>query len=661
MAFRLERSVACRSLTAAALLACLVPRGQAQPVPTFRSGVDLVTVDVSVLDRDGAPVEGLGPDDFLLRIDGELRPVASAEFVTLATPLAWAGEPRPVHYSSNRYADTGRLILIAVDQRHIRRVDGAAALRAAASFVEALHPDDRVAVTSLTYAGPIEFTRNHRAASLELARLTGQRDLFASSEFTIGLSEAMEISEGGRRALERVVLRECGSPIADLMVDVAREDGERQSRRDACPQQVEQEARAIAHHARLEAAMSLRALHAQVARLGRLDGPKTLVLLSEGLAADPRHFDLADLAAAALAARVTIYVVKLDAPIFEAAEARESPTRFQDLHVLADGLARVAGAGRGALFHLVGGDPRPFARISRETSGYYLLAFEPAPVERDGRSRRIEVSLRHGRALVRHRPAFRIERETLAPAPGDQVARLLQTARLATELPVSVATHLYREPGTTKLRVVVSVETDAPDAAESGALVGFVLRNAEEVITASGIEAAPGGRHAFSMFVEPGEYTLKVAALDGLRRGGSVERPFTAAIPRARQLEVSDLILARLPARDDEPLAPVVDRAPNEPHLLAYLELYEAGEPLPAGTAVRLDLAASPDGAALVTAPAELRRGAAGIAVARAVLPIEGLTPGRYVARADVVVAGEPLQRVVRAFRIDPDRRRASR
>ena len=44
------------------------PQPQAQPA--FRSGVDLVQVDVSVLDRDRQPVMGLTAAEFTVREDG---------------------------------------------------------------------------------------------------------------------------------------------------------------------------------------------------------------------------------------------------------------------------------------------------------------------------------------------------------------------------------------------------------------------------------------------------------------------------------------------------------------------------------------------------------------------------------------------------------------
>ena len=45
----------------------------AQQAPVFRSGVDLVMVDVSVLDPGGRPVQGLSADQMRLHVDGQPR------------------------------------------------------------------------------------------------------------------------------------------------------------------------------------------------------------------------------------------------------------------------------------------------------------------------------------------------------------------------------------------------------------------------------------------------------------------------------------------------------------------------------------------------------------------------------------------------------------
>src|SRR5687768_4417988 len=49
--------------------------------PTFRSGVELVTIDVGVVDRQGQPMRGLTSGDFAVTVAGQPRRVVNAEFV----------------------------------------------------------------------------------------------------------------------------------------------------------------------------------------------------------------------------------------------------------------------------------------------------------------------------------------------------------------------------------------------------------------------------------------------------------------------------------------------------------------------------------------------------------------------------------------------------
>src|SRR5262249_20118029 len=56
-------------------------QGPQKPTTTFRSGLDVIAVDVQVVDRDGVPVPALGPDKFDVTINGRRRRVLSAEFI----------------------------------------------------------------------------------------------------------------------------------------------------------------------------------------------------------------------------------------------------------------------------------------------------------------------------------------------------------------------------------------------------------------------------------------------------------------------------------------------------------------------------------------------------------------------------------------------------
>ncbi len=431
----------------------------AQDAPVFRASVDLVTVDVAVVRANGAPDPNLRPDDFIVRVDGKPRRVVSAQFVRQASSTGEArrGAPR-AHFTSNEDTQVGRYVVIAVDEAHIRRLEGRPALGAAASFLDSLDPLDNLAVVGLSRVGTVDFTRDRTALKRRLDALVGHTDpVFL--QFNLGLLEAVEIADGNRNRLADVVLRECGRALSTFRSQ-ARTDDESNSR-DACPEQLEQEARAVAQHARTQARISLSALASLINSLKVLDGPKTIVVLSEGMVLDPRLVDLGQLAASTREARVTIYGLQMETPVFEAAQDRVSPTLVRDTQIRGDGLGRLAGAARGTVFRLVGSDPTPFRRIAAELSGYYLLAFEPLESDRDDRVHRIQVEVAGG-GQIRAREAFRIPaRVRSAQAREEELVTLLRSPRPATELPVRVATYTYVEPVSPQVRVVVSTEAEA--------------------------------------------------------------------------------------------------------------------------------------------------------------------------------------------------------
>lgn len=611
--------------------------GQEQPV--FRSGVDLVTVDVSVVGPDGRPVEDLTADQFQVVVDGIPRRVLSAVFVP-HKPAATPRAARSPYFTSNEEIEPGRLLLIVVDQQHIRRVEGLAALRAAAEFVDQLDPSDRVAAAPLDHIGPIQFTDHHVGVKSYLQSLVGTASSLRG-QFNLGLTEALAIGDGQRTWLDRVVLRECGQPLSrfESMARAAEAEGFR----DPCPTQVEQESRAVAQEARANARTSLNQLVGLIARLGEIDGPKTLVFVSEGLVAEPQLIDLTSLGAAAQAARVTVYVLQLEQPVFDASESIVSPTLHQDLQVKGDGLARLAGAARGALFRLVGGDPYPFQKILRELSGYYLLAFEASSADRDGRTRRIEITASGPGAIVRARPAFRRPAD---PAKNEeQIVRLLRNPRLATELPVRVTAHTFREHSEGRLRVVVSAEADGGSSDE--VTFGYVLVDSAGVIAASGRDPATDGRFSQAMAVEQGRFTLKVAAIDSTGRVGSVERRFDAQLAGAGPLGVSDLALTD--TAPGEPLRPVIARMRGN-RLGAVLEIYGSPGWSADKLAVHVEVRAVNGGARAIEAPARLTAIGASSWRARADLNLEELAPGPYVVSASITLPDGGMKKVERGF-----------
>src|SRR5688572_10080947 len=152
------KMLAAAVVVASALLAAQDPQQPARPI--FRSSVDVVPVDVSVVDRSGRPVNDLETGDFVLSVDGRPRRIASAEFISLARH-AETDVPTPFH-ASNATATGGRLIALVVDQGNIGAGTGKLAIDAAKRFISGLNRADRVALYTSPGAGTrIDFTANH--------------------------------------------------------------------------------------------------------------------------------------------------------------------------------------------------------------------------------------------------------------------------------------------------------------------------------------------------------------------------------------------------------------------------------------------------------------------------------------------------------------------
>ena len=608
----------------------------------FRSGVDVVTADVTVVNGDGRPIPGLGADAFDVKVDGGPRRVVWAEFVPhRVTPLHAADAAQ--HFSTNEEAAPGRVVMVAVDQAHIRRVEGLAALRAATAFIDALDPADKVAAAPVNHAGSIQFSTDHAGVKRYLQGLTGNATT-TPTRYNVGLTEAIAISDGSRTRLDQVVRRECGEAITRIESQqrVAAANGVR----DSCPAEIEQEARGIVQQARTDARVSIDALARLVGRLAEIPGPKTLVLLSEGLVAEPQLFDLTSLGAAAQAARVTLYVLQLETPIFEAADTTTSPTMQADRQARGDGLVRLAETARGALFHLVGADPYPFRRILTELSGYYLVAFEVADRDRDGRAHHIDVKARARGATVRARPSFTIP---AAPAPiaESDLVRLLRSSAIATELPLRAAAYTFREPQGDRLRVIVSAEIDSA-APGRDVTIAFVIVEGSGLVVASGSGRTDRGRYSVPVTVPAGRYQLKVAAIDESGRQASVARTFSAVLGGSGALRVSDLMLAD-PSAGEAPLRPAVLRADAD-RVVAYLEVYAPIGWNSGSSRARFEIADG-RGAAVgraVTAP--LQNAGSGRWTVSSELTIGDLAPGSYEVAATVALQGIPEQRLTRPF-----------
>src|SRR3954469_955411 len=135
----------------------------AQP-PTFRSGVELVTVDVGVIDRQGLPLRGLKTADFTVTVAGQPRKVVSAEFVDSLAETSRGNLRRSSNdslISTNEGAAVGRLFVFAVDQGTLEAGNVRHVGQAASRFLSTLSFADRSALMLLPSGPNVNFTWAH--------------------------------------------------------------------------------------------------------------------------------------------------------------------------------------------------------------------------------------------------------------------------------------------------------------------------------------------------------------------------------------------------------------------------------------------------------------------------------------------------------------------
>lgn len=160
------------------------PQSPAQPQATFQSGVEVVQLDVSVLDKNRRPVRGLTAADFTILEDGKPRPVMAFTAIDLpALPAAasrpvWADGVHPDVATNQIGGQDGRLVIILMDRSIHHERPTVTARKIATAIVEGLGPNDLAALVS-TGAGLPQTLTNDRT---RLIRSINQRDWATDSD-----------------------------------------------------------------------------------------------------------------------------------------------------------------------------------------------------------------------------------------------------------------------------------------------------------------------------------------------------------------------------------------------------------------------------------------------------------------------------------------------
>jgi VWFA-related protein len=602
-------------------LAGLAVAGRAQqPVPqppaTFQSGVDVVQVDVSVLDKDRRPVRGLSREAFTLLEDGKPRPIIAFTSVDLsereASPAraSWVRDVPP-DVTTNTTRPEGRLVVIMFDWS-IRFADQVLAKRIATAAVDALGPDDLAAVVFSSGFGNAGTPQNFTA---DRARLLAS----INRPWAVALHNPPKGGPGHDPRNDNLVMIDdpegyvsgdclCRACVPETIARVADAVRDVRGRRKMLI--------FIGTYFRAE-----ESLQGPVSRQGGvggfLRGPE-ITPVRPGVCSAPLQDAREKMVRAASLANLTIQTfdpVGLEtsgnSPLGGSTEGQRE--RREGLAVPAD---------------LTGGrtvmnteTPEAFMpAVFAESGSYYLLAFAPAEPQANGKLHKIQVKVDRPGVNVRARsgylagPARPTDRRPTIGSPETVAA--LQGVVPRGDVPLSVSVAPFAMPGRKEsaIAIVLGARQQVP-ADRSGttapvkvlaAAFGWDGRSADSEDQTVGMtwrpDASGSSRYEVvsRLTLKPGRYEVRVALDAGPNQSGSVYT-FVDVPDFAKQpLSLSGLVLAVTPAvpsagRDAfANLLPVVPTAQRElartDRASAFLQVYQDADrlPLPASVTARI-------------------------------------------------------------------------
>jgi VWFA-related protein len=605
------------ALATSALIGQQPPTPQATPV--FRSGVDLVLVDVVVRDRTGAVVKGLTADDFELLEDGvrqQIRTFAFEEITTTAPPVtagatlsvgsagrvAKPGEaaspraPRPTADDGATKPLTSddvaghRLLTLVFDTSSMQPEDIQKAADAAVKWVdEQMTSADLVAVASIGSTLQIltDFTSSKEQVHSVLASFTGA-----------------EATAFGAVDASTAATDEAAAAATDDTTTV-----------DASAQELDT----------FNNDVRLRALKTLAEAMKPIQQKKAIIYFSAGMqrSGTDNQVELRAAVNAAVRANVAIYPVDsrgLQA-IVPGGDARQGSrggvgafsgrgvaNQFAQLAAQQETLTTLASDTGGTAFTDTNDFGEAFTRVVKDISSYYILGFASANASKDGRFRRISVRLKNKSALrVEARDGYYADRDFTHTGKSDRETQLqeqLAAQIAATDVPLFVTAGWFRLAADkyyvpVSLAVPGSAVPSSPDKVtlDVAAVIrderGFPVGRIRDTLTvppaSAGTLAARQVLYQTGVTLPPGRFSVKVVVRENTTgRMGAFETRVIVPELKVVPVKVSSLVLGTQlqSAAGRKTVSPLVrdgvELVPNLTHIVGrdqklyfYYEVYE--------------------------------------------------------------------------------------
>lgn len=618
------------------VVALLIPLVAQQP--TFKSRVELVTVDAIVVDKDGRPVKGLTPDDFIVSLQGQVRPVRLLdyrEYGSSPESTVPAGAAATNRAQGNvTQTRGGRIVVLVFDDLSFKPGPGKTLLAAAERSLSSFDADDLIGLTTTSGLGPVVTPTRDRGAliaALHDRKLIGRYD-DSAAPFEVTEEEALQIVRNiSHETFLAVLERECGS----------------RDETTQCADQLRNAADAFGDMTLRRMAQQVTAYRQIIGTLSRTpDTPRIVVALTRGIALGLDTSDYADsleqVSRAAADDRVQFYALSETPDLVDMSSHLNAQVLLAEGRFMNSGAQVVANAAGGESFLVTGTADRFIMRIESETSGIYRLGVEAPAGLANVRYLATTVRMREPGLTVRASRESVASGVTAAPADPDGALRTrLAEGGTSFGVPLTVGTELRREPADAS-RIEMDVSTDVPATVKGPLTMMYaVVDEAGKIVLAGrkqvSQEAAGDYRLAFPVPLSSGRYRLRVAAADAKADVGSIEKSVSAALTHAGSYTISDLLTTYAGVDGVPRLAPP-DAIPAEARRVDLrLELYPDDRTSDAGVQVRLELLQSHK---LIETRTVSPSGSGNTRVASVSLPIDALGPGPYSIRATILESG---------------------
>ena len=629
----------------------------AQQTPVFRGGVTLVSVDVSVLDKDGQPVPGLTADDFEVKLDGHVQPVRALVYEhvsdkTQPSPIAATAPTREVT-NAVRPPDP-RLFVILLDDLSITPSRGKGMFFAASRFVDGLQPSDVVGMTTSSGTFTVNPTRDHEAVEAAVRHTAGafidprnraDNDANAQQDSrtglpidaTVGLQEGLEIFWGNGSLLQEVIQRDCGGNGTLSLAQITASQ---------CADAVERQSRVVGEVARNQADEQLQSYLNVMNAMRPWPGMKSLIVISDGVAMAAREqrvrFEAVAKAAAAAGVKLSVLLQEPDLTSVDDRSAIQASVRRDDGQALMLGAQTIADLTGGNFYRVIGTPDPFFNRVALASSAVYHLGVEAPSSSDPGRDFALAARVKRDGVTVH------ANRHAIAPAPvvtasvDEQLRAGVAKGALSYGVPLTLATVLRRGASAAQLELGAHVEVPSGVPGPLTVMFGLV-DSAGTLRTGRAVVPAPTGganyRVALSLPVAPGSYRLRFAVADGGGKVGSIGTGVSANLGRLGPFLASD-VLTSWNAADGKPQFLALEEVPVAATALrAFLELYSASNAaLPANVRVQWSLLGG--GAQPVAEQQVVPTNANDRLTAAGQFALDTLPVGTYELRATVLVDG---------------------